>query len=40
MMQTSMLSSSLRLAGAVVAAALVAACASPEPTLHTLSPSN
>lgn len=40
MMQTSMLSSSLRLAGAVVAAALVAACASPEPTLHTLSPRN
>jgi len=36
-MQTSMLSSSLRLAGAVAAAALMAACASPEPTLHTLS---
>lgn len=37
MMQTPTLSSSLRLAGAVAAAALVAACASPEPTLHTLS---
>lgn len=37
MMQTSMLPSSLRLAGAVAAAALVAACASPVPTLHTLS---
>lgn len=36
-MQTTMLSSSLRLAGAAAVAALVAACASPEPTLHTLS---
>nr|WP_311529179.1 ABC-type transport auxiliary lipoprotein family protein [uncultured Ralstonia sp.] len=36
-MQTTMLSSSLRLAGAAALAALVAACASPEPTLHTLS---
>jgi len=30
-------SSSLRLAGALAATALVGACASPEPTLHTLS---
>lgn len=36
-MQLTMLSSSLRLAGACAAAAMVAACASPEPTLHTLS---
>lgn len=36
-MQSTMLSSSLRLAGACAAAAMVAACASPEPTLHTLS---
>lgn len=35
--QSTMLSSSLRLAGALGAAAMVAACASPEPTLHTLS---
>lgn len=35
--QTTMLSSSLRLAGAAAVAVLVAACASPEPTLHTLS---
>ncbi|MGM3275524.1 PqiC family protein [Ralstonia sp. 24A2] len=37
MMQTPTLSSSLRLASAVAAAALMAACASPTPTLHTLS---
>lgn len=37
MMPTTMLSSSLRKACAVAAAALMAACASPEPTLHTLS---
>ncbi|MCO5401565.1 PqiC family protein [Ralstonia soli] len=36
-MQLTMLSSSLRLAGACAAVAMVAACASPEPTLHTLS---
>ena len=36
-MQWTMLSSSLRLAGTLAAAAMVAACASPEPTLHTLS---
>ncbi|ANA34056.1 PqiC family protein [Ralstonia mannitolilytica] len=35
--QSTMLSSSVRLACAVGAAAMVAACASPEPTLHTLS---
>lgn len=36
-MQTTMLSSSLRLAGAAAVATLLVACASPEPTLHTLS---
>jgi len=36
-MQTTMLSSSLHLAGAAAVALLVGACASPEPTLHTLS---
>jgi uncharacterized lipoprotein YmbA len=36
-MQTTMLSSSLRLASAAAVALLLAACASPEPTLHTLS---
>lgn len=36
-MQTTMLSSSLRLASAAAVALLVGACASPEPTLHTLS---
>ncbi|WP_439890251.1 PqiC family protein [Ralstonia sp. 25C] len=34
---TTMTLSSLRLAGALAATALMAACASPEPTLHTLS---
>ncbi|WP_296223793.1 PqiC family protein [Ralstonia sp. UBA689] len=37
MMPTTMLSSSLRTACAVAAAMLMTACASPEPTLHTLS---
>ena len=36
-MQTTMLSSSLRLAGAAAVAVVLAACGSPEPTLHTLS---
>lgn len=36
-MQLTMPSSFLRLAGALAAAALMAACASPNPTLHTLS---
>ncbi|MGN6261376.1 MAG: PqiC family protein [Ralstonia sp.] len=36
-MQTTMLSSFVRLAGAAAVALLVGACASPEPTLHTLS---
>lgn len=36
-MQTTMLSFSLRVAGGAALALLVGACASPEPTLHTLS---
>ena len=36
-MQTTMLSFSLRVAGGAAVALLVGACASPEPTLHTLS---